>query len=130
MLALMRGSGWYALAALVVWLAHGPVVAADSPVCRCLDTASRVAIGSVERSLALLPDRDRADRVRLRELRDIVSRWRGAGTLVLVTHGFTIEPLVGTIPQQAETLVLKPVPGSETTMDVVGRIDPPRLDDR
>src|SRR5262249_32439664 len=195
------GSGWYALAALVVWLAHGSVVAADepqdawaalaagghialirhanappgfggdppgfrlddcstqrnlddmgraqakalgdafrrhgvrvdpvlaSPVCRCLDTASLMAVGSVERSLALLPDLDRANRVRLRELKDIVSRWRGPGTLVLVTHGFTIEPLVGTIPQQAETLVLKPVPGSETAMDVVGRIAPPRLDD-
>ena len=102
----------------------------SSPVCRCLDTASLMSVGPVEHSMALLPDRDRANRVRLRELKDIVSKWRGPGTLVLVTHGFTIEPLVGTIPQQAETLVLRPMPGSETAVDIVGRIQPPRLEGR
>src|SRR5262245_36996580 len=102
----------------------------SSPVCRCLDTASLMAVGSVERSMALLPDRDGSNRIRLRELKEIVSNWRGPGTLVLVTHGFTIEPLVGTIPQQAETLVLKPMPGSEAAVDLVGRIEPPRVENR
>src|SRR5262247_3537225 len=83
----------------------------SSPVCRCMDTASLMAVGQVESSLALVPDRD-PNRPRFRELKEIVSSWRGPGTLVLVSHGFTIEPLVGVSPEQAEVLVLKPTPGS------------------
>jgi broad specificity phosphatase PhoE len=97
----------------------------SSPVCRCMDTASLMAVGQVDSSWALLPDRDAA-RPRLRELKEIVSSWRGAGTLVLVTHGFTIEALIGMIPEQAETIVLRPPPGVEPGAHVVGRIAPPR----
>lgn len=97
----------------------------SSPVCRCMDTASLMAVGQVDSSWALLPDRDAA-RPRLRELKEIVSSWRGAGTLVLVTHGFTIEALIGMIPEQAETIVLRPTPGVEPGAHVVGRIAPPR----
>ena len=97
----------------------------SSPVCRCMDTASLMAVGQVDGSWALLPDRDAA-RPRLRELKEIVSSWRGLGTLVLVTHGFTIEALIGMIPEQAETIVLKPTPGVEPGVHVVGRIAPPR----
>ena len=97
-----------------------------SPVCRCMDTASLMAVGQVESSWALVPDRDPNARVRLRELKEMVSSWRGPGTLVLVTHGFTIEPLVGIIPDQAETVVLRPTPGSGTGAHVVGRIAAPR----
>jgi len=96
----------------------------SSPVCRCMDTASLMAVGQVESSLALLPDRDPNAPVRLRELKDIVSNWRGPGTLVLITHGFTIRPLIGIIPDQAETVVLKPTPGIEPGAYVVGRIAP------
>jgi phosphohistidine phosphatase SixA len=97
----------------------------SSPVCRCMDTASLMAAGQVETSWALLPDRDAA-RPRLRELKEIISSWRGPGTLVLVTHGFTIEPLIGMISEQAETIVLRPTPGVEPGAHVVGRIAPPR----
>jgi broad specificity phosphatase PhoE len=97
----------------------------SSPVCRCMETASLMAVGQVDGSWALLPDRDAA-RPRLRELKEIVSSWRGAGTLVLVTHGFTIEALIGMIPEQAETIVLRPTPGVEPGAHVVGRIAPPR----
>jgi len=96
-----------------------------SPVCRCMDTASLMAVGQVETSWALLPDRDAA-RPPLRELKGIISSWRGPGTLVLVTHGFTIEPLIGMISEQAETIVLSPTPGVELSAHVVGRIAPPR----
>jgi len=96
-----------------------------SPVCRCMDTASLMAVGQVETSWALLPDRDAA-RPPLRELKEIISSWRGPGTLVLVTHGFTIEPLIGMISEQAETIVLSPTPGVELSAHVVGRIAPPR----
>src|SRR5437870_11478133 len=98
----------------------------SSPVCRCMDTASLMAVGTVETSWALVPDRDPTNRARLRELKEIVSTWRGPGTLVLVSHGFTIEPLIGIVPDQAEVVVLKPTPGSERGVTVVGRIPAPR----
>ena len=97
----------------------------SSPVCRCMDTASLMGVGNVESSWALVPDRD-PNRPRFRELKDIVSSWRGPGTLVLVSHGFTIEPLVGVSPEQAEVVVLKPTPGSGNGASIVGRIPPPR----
>jgi hypothetical protein len=55
-----------------------------------------------------------------------VSNWRGPGTLVLVTHGFTIQPLIGIILNQAETAVLRPTPGLESGFEVVDRIAPPQ----
>jgi phosphohistidine phosphatase SixA len=108
--------------------AHGVRVdrVLSSPVCRCLDTARLMAVGNVESSSALLPDRDPKAPVRLRELKEIVSAWRGPGTLVLVTHGFTIRPLIGMVPEQAEALVLKPAPGSGAGAELVGRIAAPR----
>ena len=96
-----------------------------SPVCRCVDTAELMAVGPVEKSAALLPDRGEP-RVRLLELQAIVSDWRGPGTLVLVTHGFTISPLLRTHLEQAETLVLKPGVGSGAVADIVGRIPTPQ----
>jgi phosphohistidine phosphatase SixA len=98
----------------------------SSPVCRCLDTARLMAVGPVESSRALVPDRDPSALVRLRELKEMVSAWRGPGTLVLVTHGFTVRPLTGMIPDQAETMVLKPAPASGAGAEVVGRIAAPR----
>jgi phosphohistidine phosphatase SixA len=96
-----------------------------SPVCRCVDTAELMAVGPVEKSVALLPDRGEP-RVRLLELQAIVSGWRGPGTLVLVTHGFTISPLLRTHLEQAETLVLKPGGASGAVADIVGRIPTPQ----
>ena len=98
----------------------------SSPVCRCMDTASLMAVGTVESSWALVPDRDPTNRARLRELKEIVSTWRGPGTLVLVSHGFTIEPLIGIVPDQAEVIVLRPTPGSGNGASIVGRIPAPR----
>ena len=97
----------------------------SSPVCRCIDTATLMAVGQVDSSWALLPDRDAA-RPRLRDLKELISSWRGSGTLVLVTHGFTIEALIGFIPEQAETIVLRPTPDVEPGAHVVGRIAPTR----
>jgi len=96
-----------------------------SPVCRCVDTAELMAVGPVEKSVVLLPDRGEP-RGRLLELQAIVSGWRGPGTLVLVTHGFPISPLLRTHLEQAETLVLKPGGGSGAVADIVGRIPTPQ----
>jgi len=45
---------------------------------------------------------------------------------VLVTHAYTVGPLVGILPSQAEIVVLKPGSGSWAGADLVGRIAPPQ----
>ena len=96
-----------------------------SPICRCQETGQLMAVGSVETSWALLPDTGPSP-VRFLELKEMVSSWRGPGTLVLVTHALTVRPLTGFLPAQAETVVLKPTPGSSSGGSLVGRIAPPR----
>ena len=96
----------------------------SSPMCRCLETGRLMAVGSVETSWALLPDTGPSP-TRFLELKEIVSSWRGPGTLVLVTHALTVRPLTGFLPEQAETIVLKPSPESSRGGSLVGRIAPP-----
>ena len=98
----------------------------SSPWCRCLETARLMAIGPAERSWALVPDVPPEPQPRLRELRALVSAWRGPGTLVLVTHALTVRPLVGLLPRQGETVVVKPDPGGPAGATLVGRIASPR----
>src|SRR5262249_33186861 len=94
--------------------AHGVRVdrVLSSPGCRCLETARLMNVGSVESTWALVPDMGQADKVRLRELKEIVAAWRGPGTLVLVTHALTVRALLGFLPLQGETVILKPGEGS------------------
>lgn len=98
---------------------------ASSPWCRCLDTARLMAVGPVETSWALVPDTDPKVAVRLRELKGLVAAWRGPGTLVLVTHAFTIRALLGFLPLQGETAVLTPDSGSVAGAKLVGLIPAP-----
>jgi hypothetical protein len=56
----------------------------------------------------------------------MVADWRGPGTLVLVTHAVTVRALVGIMPEQAETVVVRRRLGDQAGMDVVGRISTPR----
>ncbi len=97
----------------------------SSPWCRCLDTARLMAVGPVEISWALVPDMKPSVSVRLRELKEIVAAWRGPGTLVLVTHAFTVRALLGFLPIQGETVVLKPGSGNSPSADLVGVIPAP-----
>jgi phosphohistidine phosphatase SixA len=97
----------------------------SSPVCRCRETGQLMAIGSVETSWALLPDTGPSP-VRFLELKEMVSSWRGLGTLVLVTHALTVGPLTGFLPEQAETVVLQPAPANPRGGSLVGRIAPPQ----
>jgi hypothetical protein len=85
-----------------------------------------MAVGPVEKSWALVPDRDPNAPVRLRELQELLSTWRGPGTLVLVTHAFTVRALLGFLPIQGETVVLKPGSGSRAGADLVGMIAAPQ----
>ena len=98
----------------------------SSPWCRCMETARLMAVGDVESSWALVPDRNPNAPVRLLELKALVSTWRGPGTLVLVTHALTVRPLIGILPNQAEAVVLKPTPDSGSGIQVVGRIAAPQ----
>ena len=106
---------------------HGVTVdrIVSSPMCRCIDTAQLMAMGAVETSYALLPDMGGTP-VRFLELKQMVSSWHGPGTLVLVTHALTVNPLATFMPAQAEIVVVKPSPDSPRGGDVVGRIPPPR----
>jgi broad specificity phosphatase PhoE len=85
-----------------------------------------MAVGSVETSWALVPDMQPSVAVRLRELKEIVAAWRGPGTLVLVTHALTVRALLGFLPIQGETVVLKPGPGNVAGGDLVGMIAAPK----
>jgi len=98
----------------------------SSPWCRCLETASLMAVGPVESSWALVPDRDPRAPLRLLELKEMVSAWRGPGTLVLVTHALTVRALLGFLPIQGETVVLKPASGTAAGGDLVGMIAAPQ----
>src|SRR5216684_2124723 len=95
----------------------------SSPWCRCLETVRLMAVGPVENTWAVAAS-DRSPE-RLVVLKQIVSSWRGPGTLVLVTHALTVQALVGIMPSQAETVVLRPRLGDEPGVDVVGRIPVP-----
>ena len=106
---------------------------ASSPICRCVDTAQLMAVGPVETSRALLPDIG-SSRVMVAQLEELVSSWRGPGTLVLVTHGLSVSRLTGMTLEQAETLVLRPTPEKLPAGHLprggsfVGRIAPPSTD--
>ena len=92
----------------------------SSPWCRCLETARLMALGPVE-SVMVVASSERSPE-RLVVLKEMVAAWRGPGTLVLVTNALTVRALVGIMPEQAETVVVRPRLGDEAGMDVVGRI--------
>jgi phosphohistidine phosphatase SixA len=100
----------------------GRIVA--SPICRCVETGQLMAVGPVETAQALIPDR-RPGSVRVAELKEMVSSWRGPDTLALVTHAATAGSL-GFHLEQAETVVVQPAPGNTWGGIVVGRIAPPQ----
>ena len=103
----------------------------SSPICRCVETGQLMAVGSVETSWGLLPDIGSA-RTRVLELEEMVSSWRGPGTLVLVTHALTVGRLTGFTLEQSETLVLQPTPEKLPVGylprggRLAGRISPPQ----
>ena len=103
----------------------------SSPVCRCMETGQLMAVGAVETSWALLPDTG-SSAIRVVELEEMVSSWRGPGTLVLVTHALTVGRLTGFTLEQAETLVLQPTPEKLPVGHLprggrlAGRIPPPQ----
>ena len=77
--------------------------------CRCLDTAT-LALGVVDPWLQLnsfFRNRDR-EPGQTRAVRQLVSRHRGPGTLVLVTHQVNITALTSVHPDEGEMVILTP----------------------
>jgi phosphohistidine phosphatase SixA len=97
----------------------------SSPWCRCLETARLMELGDVESVIVVASSSERSPE-RLAVLRQMVAAWRGPGTLVVVTHAFTVQGLIGYLPEQAETVVVRPKPGDQVGMDLVGRIPVPK----
>jgi phosphohistidine phosphatase SixA len=56
------------------------------------------------------------------EARAILARWRGPGTLVVVTHQVNITALTGVTPASAEGVVLRPA--ADGSLQVLGRVTP------
>lgn len=91
--------------------------------CRCLETARLMMLGPVEGTLAVAASDKSPER--LAALRQLLANWRGPNTLVVVTHALTVQALVGIMPGQAETVVVRPKLGKEPGVEVVGRIPVP-----
>ena len=96
----------------------------SSPWCRCLETARLMVLGPVDGTWAAAASDKSPER--LAALRQMLANWRGPGTLVVVTHALTVQALVGIMPGQAETVVVRPKLGREPSVEVVGRIPVPK----
>ncbi len=95
----------------------------SSPWCRCLETARLMGLGLVDGTWAVAASERSPER--LAAMRRMLAEWRGPGTLVVVTHALTVQALVGIMPGQAETVVVRPEPGKGPGVEVVGRIPVP-----
>jgi protein-S-isoprenylcysteine O-methyltransferase Ste14/phosphohistidine phosphatase SixA len=62
------------------------------------------------------------DEVLLRPVRDVISEWRGDGTLLIVSHAPNIAGLTFEDMKPADALVLRPAPYSKLGFTVVGKI--------
>jgi phosphohistidine phosphatase SixA len=98
----------------------------SSEWCRCLETAKLMDVGKAETLPALnnLYGRTEQREGQLREMRAVISAWKGSGTLILVSHGSTIGALTGIHPAMAEGVVLAPAPDTAEGFRIVGRIGP------
>jgi phosphohistidine phosphatase SixA len=62
------------------------------------------------------------DEVLLRPVREVISGWRGDGTLLIVSHAPNIAGLTFEDMDPADALVLRPAPYSKLGFTVVGKI--------
>lgn len=99
-----------------------------SPWCRCIETArlawepARLS-AEVWTPLGNLFGRSERQAEQVREMRARASAWRGAGNLVLVSHGSTIVALTGVSPDPAEMVIV--TPQGDGRFAVAGRLAVP-----
>jgi phosphohistidine phosphatase SixA len=98
----------------------------SSEWCRCIETAELIGAGPVVREPALnnLYGRPQNRERQVREMRALISAWRGPGNLLLSTHGANMGALMGINPETAAGVVLAPAPETKEGFRVVGRISP------
>ncbi|HEX6361881.1 MAG TPA: histidine phosphatase family protein, partial [Albitalea sp.] len=98
----------------------------SSPWCRCVDTATLLDLGPVQReatfsNVVVLTEQRQA----LTEgARRYLAAWQGPGNLVVVTHGANIQALLGGAnPGSGETVVVRRAP--DGSLAEIGRIPVP-----
>lgn len=122
--AVKMGEAWRAKGAKA-----GRVV--SSPWCRCIDTARLMGLGepaidhALYNLLANPPDRE----AKVKALRALIRTWRGAGALVLVTHGITMRAVDMPDPGEGGIAVARPNMLHGRGYVIVGTI-PPVASDR
>src|SRR5712671_2877173 len=94
----------------------------SSPWCRCVDTATLLELGPVEAystfgNVVVL--RDQRDSLTA-GARAVIDKWTGSGTLLVVTHGATIQALTGISPASGEIVVVRSGRGGSS--EHVGRL--------
>ena len=94
----------------------------SSPWCRCVDTAKLLNVGPLQieptfSNAFVLADQ----RAALTEgARALIKRWRGPGTLLVVTHGANIQALTGRAPASGEIVVV--AAGADGALQQIGSI--------
>jgi phosphohistidine phosphatase SixA len=93
----------------------------SSPWCRCVDTATLMNLGAVEKEATF------GNVVVLRDQRDalttgarvLIANWTGPANLLVVTHGANIQLLTGIQPASGEIVVVRSGSGG---VEAVGRL--------
>jgi phosphohistidine phosphatase SixA len=98
----------------------------SSPWCRCMDTARLLDMGAVEAAPTfsnVVVLRERTEALTQGALA-LIAGWRGAGTLLVVTHGANIRALTGISPGTGEIVVVDAA--EDGSIEAVGSIPPAR----
>ena len=94
----------------------------SSPWCRCMDTATLLALGPVEAEPTfgnVVVLRNQAETLAAGG-RAAIDKWSGRGNLLVVTHGANIQALTGIQPASGEIVVVRS--GSAGGREPVGRL--------
>ena len=94
----------------------------SSPWCRCMDTATLLQLGPVKAeqtfgNVVVLSDQRES---LIAGARAVIDKWTGSGTLLVVTHGATIQALTGISPASGEIVVVRKRSGGGS--EAVGRL--------
>ena len=94
----------------------------SSPWCRCMDTATLLALGPVEAEPTfgnVVVLRDQKESL-TSGARAVIDKWTGGGILLVVTHGANIAALTGISPASGEIVVVRKASGGSS--ENVGRL--------
>jgi phosphohistidine phosphatase SixA len=97
----------------------------SSPWCRCVDTARLLGLGpvTVEPTFSNVVVLTAQRQAIIAAGRALIGKWRGDGTLLVVTHGANISAITGIAPASGEIVVVGI--GADGAIEPVGSISPP-----